>query len=243
MAWKSREIGASASRNPISSGPLARPQRAEVRALTGLRGVAALLVALYHINPNLIAPTAAGRFVGKGYLWVDLFFVLSGFLLAMNYASRFAGGWKLGAWLDFLLHRIARIYPLYLVLVVASVGYSLLLYGGFHATAPPPALALPQPARDVAANLLMVQSWGLGESIDGATVARQDARTDGVLELPGVDVLVRTTGKERLAIRREGERTGLNEVALEDALDRATLNIPHHHALIRTARCQPAAIP
>lgn len=144
------------------------PPRAEVRALTGLRGVAALLVALYHINPNLIAPTATGRFVGKGYLWVDLFFVLSGFLLAINYASRFAGGWKLGAWLDFLLHRVARIYPLYLALVAASLAYSLLLYGGLHAAAPPPALALPKPARDVAANLLMVQSWGLGQSIDGA---------------------------------------------------------------------------
>ena len=79
-----------------------------------MRGTAALLVALYHINPDLIAPTGAGRFVGKGYLWVDLFFVLSGFLLAMNYADRFAGGWSLGAWLDFLLHRLARIYPLYL---------------------------------------------------------------------------------------------------------------------------------
>jgi peptidoglycan/LPS O-acetylase OafA/YrhL len=143
------------------------PQRTEIRALTGLRGVAALLVALYHINPNLIAPTAAGRFVGKGYLWVDLFFVLSGFLLAMNYAHRFAGGWSLGAWLDFLLHRLARIYPLYLALVAASLAYSLVLYGGLHASAPPPALTLSEPARDVAANLLMVQSWGLGKSIDG----------------------------------------------------------------------------
>jgi len=132
-----------------------------------LRGTAALLVALYHINPDLIAPTGAGRFVGKGYLWVDLFFVLSGFLLAMNYADRFAGGWSLGAWLDFLLHRLARIYPLYLALAAASLAYSLVLYGGLHASAPPPALKLSEPARDVAANLLMVQSWGLGESIDG----------------------------------------------------------------------------
>lgn len=146
---------------------LYQPKRVEIRALTGLRGVAALLVALYHINPELIAPTAAGRFVGKGYLWVDLFFVLSGFLLAMNYAGRFAGGWSLGAWLDFLLHRLARIYPLYLVLVAASLAYSLVLYGGLHASAPPPALKLSEPAREVAANLLMVQSWGLGKSIDG----------------------------------------------------------------------------
>ena len=168
MAWHFYEIERSLSRAPVGCIDGAeRPRRAEVKALTGLRGVAALLVALYHVNPNLIAPTAAGRFVGKGYLWVDLFFVLSGFLLAMNYAGRFAGGWSLGAWLDFLLHRLARIYPLYLALVVASLAYSLVLYGGLHASAPPPALKLSEPARDVAANLLMVQSWGLGKSIDG----------------------------------------------------------------------------
>lgn len=167
MAWHFCEFDTTRSIAPDHRANTARAPRAEIRALTGLRGVAALLVALYHINPNLIAPTPAGRFVGKGYLWVDLFFVLSGFLLAMNYSGRFAGGWTLGAWLDFLLQRVARIYPLYFVLMAASLAYSLLLYGGVHASAPPPALALPQPARDVAANLLMVQSWGLGESIDG----------------------------------------------------------------------------
>lgn len=161
------EFDSTRSTTPTPRASTARAPRVEIRALTGLRGVAALLVALYHINPNLIAPTPAGRFVGKGYLWVDLFFVLSGFLLAMNYSGRFAGGWTLGAWLDFLLQRVARIYPLYLVLMAASLAYSVLLYGGLHASAPPPALTLPQPARDVVANLLMVQSWGLGESIDG----------------------------------------------------------------------------
>ena len=165
MACQFCEIESRSPTGRIQGG--ARPARAEIRALTGLRGVAALLVALYHINPDLIAPTAAGRFVGKGYLWVDLFFVLSGFLLAMNHAGRFAGGWALGAWLDFLLHRLARIYPLYLALVAASLAYSLVLYGGLHASAPPPALTLAEPARDVAANLLLVQSWGLGQSIDG----------------------------------------------------------------------------
>src|SRR5215469_633600 len=146
MVWHVCKIGSSEPRFPNPLKNTARPPRAEIRALTGLRGVAALLVALYHINPNLIAPTATGRFVGKGYLWVDLFFVLSGFLLAMNYAGKFAGGWKLGAWLDFLLHRVARIYPLYIVLVAASLAYSLLLYGGLHADSPP-ALALREPAR------------------------------------------------------------------------------------------------
>jgi len=44
--------------------------------LTGLRGFAALMVAIYHIDSELIGPTPMGQLVGKGYLWVDLFFVL-----------------------------------------------------------------------------------------------------------------------------------------------------------------------
>src|SRR2546429_2171724 len=178
MAWHFYETGSARSRPPAERvcGDPRRP-RAEIRALTGLRGVAALLVALYHINPNWIAPTATGRFVGKGYLWVDLFFVLSGFLLAMNYARLFAGGWSLRAWLDFLLHRVARIYPLYAAMVLASLAYSLALYGGFHAAAaPPPALALSEPARDVAANLLMVQACGVGQRIDRVAWALRPER-------------------------------------------------------------------
>src|SRR5260370_1230244 len=105
MAWHFYEIERSLSRAPVGCIDGAeRPRRAEVKALTGLRGVAALLVALYHVNPNLIAPTAAGRFVGKGYLWVDLFFVLGGLPAvpatgrgrALRPAARGAGGGRGG---------------------------------------------------------------------------------------------------------------------------------------------------
>lgn len=68
--------------------------KAEVRSLTGLRGLAALAVALYHVNPELNTAPFIGRFVGEGYLAVHVFFVLSGFVLALNYADGFAPGWS-----------------------------------------------------------------------------------------------------------------------------------------------------
>ena len=64
----------------------------DIGALTGLRGIAALWVFFVHVagamhggSPELSAVLA---FLGKaGYLGVDIFFVLSGFVLALNYAE------------------------------------------------------------------------------------------------------------------------------------------------------------
>jgi peptidoglycan/LPS O-acetylase OafA/YrhL len=137
--------------------------------MTGLRGVAAILVATYHFFPDCVGATSAvGRFVGRGYLWVDLFFILSGFLMAMNYAHLFAAGWSLGGWIDFLMRRLARIYPLYLVVIVVSVGYTLLTYGALEAPNSASAVAAQRPVQAVAANLLMIQSWGIADSVNGA---------------------------------------------------------------------------
>lgn len=143
--------------------------KAEVRSLTGLRGLAALAVALYHVNPELNTAPFIGRFVGKGYLAVDVFFVLSGFVLALNYADGFAAGWSRERHLAFLLRRVARLYPLYLFLLVAFA-----IAGGL--IGPTDAAPMPQflppavrahPVELGAANLLMIQSWGFGPSIDG----------------------------------------------------------------------------
>jgi peptidoglycan/LPS O-acetylase OafA/YrhL len=143
--------------------------KAEIKAMTGLRGVAAILVATYHFYPTDSAATyAVARFVGKGYLWVDLFFVLSGFLLALNYAHLFAAGWSLRGWIDFLLRRLARIYPLYFAIVIAGLAYALAAHGALTGASPPAAVPLDAPARPIAANLLIVQSWGIAASINGA---------------------------------------------------------------------------
>ena len=68
-------------------------------ALDGLRGLAAFVVVLWH--------TGATRFIPGGYLAVDLFFVLSGFVLSHSFGRRAEN------WSSFMGARLLRLYPLY----------------------------------------------------------------------------------------------------------------------------------
>lgn len=73
-------------------------------ALDGLRGVAALVVLFYHS----VGPTYGLDGFRGGYLAVDFFFMLSGFVVASAYEQRLADGLTLGG---FARIRVARLYP------------------------------------------------------------------------------------------------------------------------------------
>ena len=92
--------------------------------LDTLRGVAALMVVITHVFPltwpNCTDTTCNVRF---GYLAVDLFFALSGFVIAMNYEPRFALG--LNA-VRFMLLRFIRLFPLFWI--AAALGAIPLIY-------------------------------------------------------------------------------------------------------------------
>ncbi len=75
------------------------------RTLDGLRGVAALVIVWFHLG--FLGWVPQPRF---GYLAVDLFFLLSGFVLAHGYESRFRAGLGAGG---FMLRRAIRLFPLY----------------------------------------------------------------------------------------------------------------------------------
>jgi peptidoglycan/LPS O-acetylase OafA/YrhL len=92
-----------------------RASRNEIVPLTGLRGLAAAWVFAYHaiqLTKNLDpAWTLPLRIFGSaGYLGVDLFFVLSGFVIAYNYAATPVTR-SPRAYFGFLWKRIARIWP------------------------------------------------------------------------------------------------------------------------------------
>jgi len=139
----------------------------ESLALTGLRGVAAVLVVMHHASLHLGAVDLpwAGGLLQKGYLGVDLFFVLSGFVMSMVYGSWFTGG-ALGAVAPgrradmagslavFLVRRAGRVWPLHAaVLAVLMAGLAL------------SGQVLPS-LRFTMANLLLVQGWGVSGEIN-----------------------------------------------------------------------------
>src|SRR5690606_30640729 len=75
----------------MSLGPGAgAPTPPRLDALTGIRGIAAWLVVFYHVRFSFLTlfPPEAISALGKGYLAVDLFFVLSGFVLWFNYGEK-----------------------------------------------------------------------------------------------------------------------------------------------------------
>ena len=144
LASGSAEIAQGAARNDIP-------------ALTGLRGLAALYVMLYHYFGPLPYTNPISTFFTHGYLAVDGFFVLSGFVMAMTYGRMFERSLSLSAYRTFLGRRVARIYPLYFAATII----------GFIETARHQALTSAL-ARTLGLNLLMVQVWGLGKSLDGA---------------------------------------------------------------------------
>jgi len=104
----------------MNTAPVSRPssEKKHIRSLTGLRFLAAIHVVLYHNASHLeigwpSMPEQLTRLVHIGYSGVNLFFVLSGFILAYTYATP-DGGMRTGL-RRFWTARFARIYPLYLV--------------------------------------------------------------------------------------------------------------------------------
>jgi peptidoglycan/LPS O-acetylase OafA/YrhL len=85
-------------------------------SLTGLRIFAAITVYLSHVGAPQGSPEVVVIFFGSGYSGVTLFFVLSGFVLSVNYFDAFRRP-QLGTTYNFFVARFARIYPLYIVVL------------------------------------------------------------------------------------------------------------------------------
>ena len=87
----------------------AEPPEPYLHSLDLLRGFAAIAVCLYHTSFML---TPGHKVLPGGFLCVDLFFLLSGFVIARTYDHRIEGGMTFGA---FCVQRLARLYPLFLI--------------------------------------------------------------------------------------------------------------------------------
>ncbi|QIG81102.1 acyltransferase family protein [Stakelama tenebrarum] len=131
----------------------------ELRALTSVRGIAALLVVFYHIRMSIAGlPQPLLEFFAKGYLAVDFFFLLSGFVIWLSYAQRLRDG-GLAAIPTFLKRRVARIWPLHLFVLAGGVALALLLAAtGRHDANEFPFAQLPL-------HIFLLQNWGFTQGL------------------------------------------------------------------------------
>lgn len=124
-------------------------------ALDSLRGICACLVVLFHfVSSGFIWNSP---FVQGGWMFVDFFFVLSGFVISASYGARLRSGYPIG---KFMLLRFGRIYPLHFAVLMGFVALELAavfvpsLRGGepfTHAKSIPSLIH----------NLLLIQTFGL----------------------------------------------------------------------------------
>ena len=104
--------------SPIGPGVGTNAAKPHIGSLDTLRTVAALAVVLGHLQPLFITSLAAVPALNHTALAVDFFFVLSGFVIAINY-------WEISGpqavW-HYLRLRFARIYPLHLLTLLLFLG-------------------------------------------------------------------------------------------------------------------------
>lgn len=119
--------------------------------LDAMRGVAALIVALYHFQHTLPWRVREHCFL-SGYLAVDLFFALSGFVIALSYESKFKDGMTL---VRFAEIRAIRLLPM--VWVGVAIGAVYLLTLGQY--------SLPMIAAIVTSNAFLLPALWLGGTL------------------------------------------------------------------------------
>ena len=122
-----------------------------LKTLTALRFFAAMWVVCYHFWPSLGLATPS--LVAKGYLGVELFFVLSGFILCHVYLQPF--GERRFSYPGFLWARLARIYPVHLAML-AGMGVLIAAAAAIGVQAGDKVLIW----SSLPAQLTLTQAWG-----------------------------------------------------------------------------------
>jgi peptidoglycan/LPS O-acetylase OafA/YrhL len=221
------------SQLPPAAAPAASTgsARRELLALTGLRAWAALWVVAHHHSlfvTDVFSPTWLG-ILDRGYLGVDVFFTLSGFVLAYNYGGRIRSAVD---HVRFVALRIARLYPLHLatlaivVLVARTAGLT-----GLEVRSPGD-YALD---RNLFLHLLMLHGWGLGEGLRFNRPSWSiSAEFFAYLLFPLAWALA-IRFRKPLAAAAAALAASLATVACLRALGHASLHVPTGHVLVRVS--------
>lgn len=135
-------------------------------ALDGLRGAAALLVVFVHMrvsfeHMNGVNHLTGAQFVHNGFIAVDLFFMLSGLVIAANYSDRIKSAPDI---YRFMRLRFFRLYPLHFLILLGFVAIEFVklaaISGSGEQTNSPPFTGANSIAALVA-SLFLVQAWNL----------------------------------------------------------------------------------
>lgn len=123
---------------------MAASRPVEIKALSGARAFPPLLLVLYHFGEghHYQGVFLYDALVAKGYLWVEFFFVLSGFILTHVYGQKKppspprSGAKRMNFYLTFLKTRLARLYPLHLFMLLTILALviglrALAAFGGY----------------------------------------------------------------------------------------------------------------
>lgn len=130
--------------------------------LDSFRGICACIVALSHFNANSIIN--GSNLLDRGSIYVDFFFVLSGFVIFANYQDKLRSGYSIG---KFILLRVGRIYPLHFCVLMAFVSFDFLQFF-VHidgAAINEPFSAPGESPRDIIAALFLIHSLNVTENL------------------------------------------------------------------------------
>jgi len=147
---------------------MAPSRPAEIKALSGARAFPPLILVLYHFceGHGYRGAFWFDAIVAKGYLWVEFFFALSGFILIHVYGDRTAEFLRgTAAYFTFVKTRLARLYPLHLFMLFTLLGLVIALralaaHGGYVSIYDQPY----HPQNTLVgflASLFLVQAWNI----------------------------------------------------------------------------------
>ena len=149
----------------MSMSATSRPS--EIRALAGARAIPPLILVLYHYceGHHYRNFKPFDLLVGHGYLWVEFFFALSGFILTYVYGTRALDFLRGRTHREFLIARLSRLYPLHLGMLLYILAMVLILNAVAHATG---TVSIYQEHyhpivtwQTFVANLFLVQAWNI----------------------------------------------------------------------------------
>jgi peptidoglycan/LPS O-acetylase OafA/YrhL len=138
----------------------------QITPLTSIRGLAAWWVAIYHFREYLPLFSENWIFavIARGFYAVDLFFILSGFVIQLNYSHLFAAP-NIRSLREFAIARFARVYPLHLFIMGLFLLNPLAIAIFSQRGLDPAHLSGRYNPFDYILSLFLIQNWGFRDQL------------------------------------------------------------------------------